>query len=258
MALLFGAVNTDTVTHTAGTVSLNNLAAFTWLLWLRRTTLTSNRVILSKGSAAKRIRLNGTAGNVELNIARATTNSSFITSTTPLSGTGWVCLATTYDSAAGAGTLGHIYVGSLTARMVEATLGTNTDGSGAVNADNTVQLIACNQSAGTVAFQGALAVVAVWNRVLTLAEIQQQQFMLRKTSGCLGLFNYGFNGTSTQIDRSGNKANGTVSGPTVVPHVPLSMQFGKDLSVPYAIAAAQATPELQRDRHHQLRQLLAQ
>lgn len=197
---------------------LNNLTALTWVVWLFPTTRTTNRVILQKGDQHF-IRLSGTTGNVRFFRDR-TTDTDYITNSTPLASLStWYCLAITFDSAATPTV--HIYIGSLTATMVECTYGTAIDGSGALASDGLGSLVWGNNNASTIVFQGSIAIPMMFNRVLTLRELQSLQYQPRVISGCQIYQQLGYNGTSTQTDYSGNVRSGTVTGATVGSHVPL-------------------------------------
>lgn len=239
MALVFGAGATDKVTITAE-AGINNLDPFTWLMWVYPTTLTSLRVLLSKGATTKVFRLNGTGGNIQVQIARASGGASFITNDTPLSTLDkWYCVAAGVDSSAGAGQMVDIYTGDLTTPLAERAYGTNSNGSGALT-DESASDLTLGGSASS-AFQGRVAVAMIWNRELTLGELIDQQFNPRPTSGCVLYEVMGFNGTGTQPDWSGNAHAGTVTGATVESHVPLRPPFGRNAGWQGNLTPAAAT-----------------
>ena len=60
---------------------------------------------------------------------------------------------------------------------------------------------------------------------MPLAQMQALQFNLHPTTNTLLLSHYGYNGTGTQPDWSGNGHNGTVTGATVADHVPMPPAF---------------------------------
>lgn len=244
MALTFGGAISDRVDH-GSAASLDDLDPYTYLLWVYPTTLTNNRGFVGKGNTTKNFKLNGTGGNLQIVVARATTSTSYITNDTPLSTLNkWYCIATSFESAAAAGEVVNIYSGDLSTTVAERTYGTSTDGSGAVTTDASASLIVGNNASGT-AFQGRIAVCLIWNRKLTLGEIKDQQFHPHKTSGCVLYSICGYNGTGTQADLSGSGNNGTVTGATQSDHVPLGPLFGFDLGYQgnfTAAAAATAYP----------------
>lgn len=231
-ALTFGAATTDVVNH-GSDASLDNLNPFTWAAWIFPTTLTNARIILSKataGSVGKQFAVNGTAGDVSVRVNRPT-DTVYITNDTPLATTSkWYFIAATFDSAGAAGQVVNIYVGDLTTSLAERAYGTATDGSGTPDAEETVSFAAGNLTPATPAtpLQGRIAWAGVWNRGLSLGELQQQQFRPHKTSGNVLFTHYGFNGTGTQPDWSGTGNSGTVTGATQSDHVPLGAPFGTD------------------------------
>ena len=127
------------------------------------------------------------------------------------------------------------YLGTLTSAATDISAGIAT-GSGAQVDDSAESLIVgvSNQNATGM----RMAHVHIVNRVLTLGEIQAQQFRPRPISGSV-LFSYlGYNGTGTQTDWSGTGNSGTVSGPTVTDHVPIPFRRARGLWVPRTVAAA--------------------
>ena len=218
-SLTFGAATSDRVNHGSGS-TLDNLDPFTWMAWVRPTTLTDARAIIVKddnsGGSLKHLRLLGTAGNVQAFTTRATQNTRYETNDTPLSAlNAWVFIAVVYNSAAAANNLFHIYAGSQTVLARERTYAVTQDGSGAVTADAAGFLSVGNEGPGyTRAFQGDIGPVEISTRALSLAEIQDHQSQPHFSGGNV-LFTYeGFNGTGTQADLSGNGNSGTVTGAT--------------------------------------------
>lgn len=218
-ALTFGAVNSDRVVVTAAT-SINNLTAASSVSWIFPTSLVTGGRLWQKGLAgtspngAMLLNVQGTAGDIQFAAQRATSNASYVTNTTPIATLNkWYCVAATYND--GATPAMHIYVGTATTPLVEATYSTALDGSGATKGDSAVNLVVGNFASNTLAFNGRIALHAQWNRALTLGELKAQQFAPHVTSGNVVFMYLGFNGTGTQADWSGNKNNGTVTGATV-------------------------------------------
>ena len=243
MALTFGAATSDRVDH-GSAAALDNLTKFTYLLWLFPTTLTNLRMFLSKddGAAANiYFGLSGTGGNIEFQVDWSTSAGFVRSSSTPLATTSkWYCVVATYDSLAAQ--QNHMYVGDLVTALSEPTYSNNTNGSGSQSDDSARSLVIGNDGT-TLALQGRIAFAGVWNRAMSLAELQSQQFRPRVSSGSLLFTHYGFNGTDTQPDWSGNGNAGTVTGATVADHVPLSPFFGFDLGYgAFAVAAASGPP----------------
>jgi hypothetical protein len=256
MALTFGAASSDRVNITnLGGIASNN--PFSWCIWLYCTTRTNNRFIIAKNSTSQRaFRFNGTGanlGNVELIVARSVTASSYITNDTPLTANSWLCFVITYDSSASAGQLIHIYHGSASAALVESTYGTSTDGSGTIPSDNAMVL--GNNSGAASAFQGRIAYIAQFNRVLSLTEGISWQFFPRVMSGCVLFTPIGFNGTGSQIDYSGVQNNGTVTGASLTPDGPPVRNpfFFGPAAFAYVVAAAGVTVPPLALHHYRMR-----
>lgn len=221
MSLIFGGATSDVVSVAAAT-SINSLATKTVLLWVYVTTITTNKFFWGKNTG-NFFSLSGTTGNIRVGADRATTDSSYITNTTPIAVNTWTCIAFTYDNVATPPI--HIYTGTVLP-LIEATYGTATDGSGAVVSDASNAMLWGNRSVIDAAIQGRIAVGMFWNRVLTLGELRAQQFNPHMTAGCVDFKIFGFNDVSTQPDYSGNLNVGTVTGATVGPHAPLPPAFG--------------------------------
>lgn len=242
MALTFGALTTDRV-NCAAAAGLGT--TWTVLMWVFVTTNTAGKQFFLQPTTGAiphvQFLLNGsggTAGNARVLFGRATARTDYITSDRPFqTGSVWKCIAATFDTGAGAGLLAHIYHGDLATVLAESTYGTATDGSGAFETENAALVIG-NNAVPNSALLGRIAVVMAWNRVLSLAELQSQQFRPRKSDGCVLFMHLGFNGVSTQGDLSGNVNNGTVTGATQSDHVPLFPAFGLDASLPLVAAAA--------------------
>lgn len=241
MSLVFGAATTDNVDFgTAGGIA--NLDPFTMLTWCYPTTLTDARRIWQKGlnTTLKRLNIDGTAGEVRVLIARATTNTDYRTNSTPLTLNAWNFLAVTFRSAAGAGQVVNIYKGTLIAVAAEATYGTAIDGAGAVGDDSADEYTVANtDNTGGLSFQGRIAYTAYIAAELTLQQIIAQQFDPRNLPDTRLSCHLGYAGTGTQPDMSGNGNSGTVNGATVGDHVPIISPFGarRPLYAPYVVAA---------------------
>jgi hypothetical protein len=241
MALVFGAGTGDRVTCGSAAV-LDDNTTHTNLLWVYPTTLTDDRFFISKhrGSTATGwfFALEGTGGNIRTVWERATTDLDFISSNTPLVTLNkWYFVASTINQGANAG---KMYVGDLTTAPVEVTYGTSNAGSGAYGTDAARVFTIGNNDAPSpaLAFQGRIAMASHYNRVMTLAEIRSQWWRFSKESGCEGLWQLGYNGTSSQPDYSGNFNAGTVTGATVAPHAPVQVWGGALSYSPYVVAVA--------------------
>jgi len=233
MSLSFGAVNTDRVVLATSTL-LDVGNPFTVAGWFYPTTLTSGRILFAKAGGLYVVDLSGTGGDLRLQWNRAGGSTSFITNDTPLANLNqWYFVAGVMDTTASAGNVGSIYTGTLTTAVVESTYGTATDGAGGVGTNGLAWAIG-NRGAGTqnLSFEGRIAWAGLWTRALTLANLRELQYRMMNTVDCQVFMHLGHQGTGTQIDYSGNKINGTVTGATVAAHVLLSSPWGWDTPPP--------------------------
>jgi hypothetical protein len=225
VSLVTGAATSDRVNF-GNPAELNNLAAFTVGGWYYPTTLTNLRRLVVKGGFWA-LRLTGTSGNLIGEVPRATTSGSATTNNTPFSATNsWRFVALTWDIAASP-TL-RIFAGSLSSPVAECTYSAQASGSGAQSDDSAAQLIWANNAGATNAFQGRNGVGFLYDRVLSLGEMRQQQFAPYRAPSCQLFCHFGWSGVSTQADLSGNANHGTITGGSLGPHVPLGPAFGHD------------------------------
>lgn len=240
MALTFGALISDRVDH-ASDASLDDVDPFTCLMWIKPNTLSQDgrRLFAKANGDDPSMAFLGNSGNLILRWGRATTGLDYRTNDTPLSANVWQFLAFKIDTGAGGNQAG-IWVGTLSALASESTYGTSTDGSGALDSNAANSFIVGNRPAANLAFEGDAAFVSFWNVALSETQIHAQQFRPHVKTGCVLFSHYGFNGTGTQPDWSGNGNSGAVTGATVADHVPLGPAFGFDLGWQGQIAAAVA------------------
>lgn len=207
---------------------LDNINTGTYFVWLKNDAFAAFEQLINKGNAAGTRHRLGFAGagapdNFRFLIQRATTPLEIISSDTPFVSNTWQCVAVTFDSGGGS-TDQKLYVGSLTAPIAEvSSYSIQQAGSGAVGDDSGDSLLIGNTNQNNV-WTGQIAVVAIWNRVLTAAEIRAQQFrpFCKASDGCVLFTHLGWAGTGTQPDLSGNGNNGTVTGASLADHVPIA------------------------------------
>lgn len=225
-SLYFTRAEFDCVDAGTGT-SLDNLDPFTIIAWVKRTdSFVSGSRIFGKGNTAgvqeTQFAMSSGAGNVRV-IRVRTTNTQYVTNDTPLSGTGWVFMAATFDSSNAAGEIVNIYHGDRTTSAVESTYGTTTNGAGALTSDGIYNAIIgnsiCNSSDSV--FGGLIHGIMVFNRELTLGEIIAQQFTPHAETGLVLSIPLGYYGTGTQADYSGNLNQGTITGATQADPAPI-------------------------------------
>lgn len=229
MSLTLGAATSDRV-DVGGTDLLIGLTTFTSIRWHRPTTWTATRRVFETGTSAnaarKRLVLAGsgaTQGNLSGVVTRATTNTDFDVTDTPLATLNqWYCTAWTYDENANPSVV--VYVGDLLTLAVARAVtmiangagGTTTEGAGGL-----IRLGNISSASPVQAFQGEIGVEALFNRVLSLGEVQSWQFAPRMMAGCVGLWRLGDTGVAAQPDYSGGGNAGTVTGATQADNPPL-------------------------------------
>lgn len=242
MSLSFGANSTDRLDISQAS-SINLFSVFTYIVWVNTSTITINRTILSRRTTSGgtvQVEFTNGSGDITLRVRRVTSAAVYSSNNTPISTNAWKFIACTWDINASASNLGHIYIGDLSTIATEVTYGSQSDGSGAADTQNGNFFVG-NNNAQTTVYQGKIAFLGVWNRVLTLGEVIDQQFHRHVTSGCVEFMELGFNGTGTQPDWSGNgNPSIALTGATVSAHVPLGPLFGFDAIQGFAAAATVA------------------
>lgn len=138
----------------------------------------------------------------------------------------WQCVMFTYISKAP-----KLYIGTLTAPMVEPAYFNQTAGVGTVTDESAGNFRFGNLSAGNNYFVGAIGPIAYANVGFTQAQGQTWQFNPGGgIAGIQGLWYPGRNGASTVPDSSGNGNTGTITGATVSADPPLPNGAGAYLS----------------------------
>lgn len=246
MSLTFGAVNSDRVDIGSGT-TIDDLGAgangFSIAAWLYRTGNGGNQHVITKDQATA-------TGGWSLLIDNAPiegcvrflhwrpggTATDYITSGGEVSLNIWEFLAVTFKN--GLAPDVDIYMGDLNTGAAEASYNTTTNGSGGLGTDADMSTYIGNLQRSTAfPFKGSIGVIAVFNKRLTLEEIQAWQFNPRMTADCVAFYELGNNGTGTQPDLSGNGNAGTVTGATQSDNPPLARSRRTILRGLYAVAA---------------------
>lgn len=229
MALLFADNSADSVGHGSG-ASLDFLTAATVLMWIYPTTVANalRQIIGKKGGANTGwvIFKRGTDGTSwAVQVDRVTADGTV--DLPGMQANVWQYIGFSWNTTTNAFAS---YRGTLTAVVADVTA-LAVPGSG-VQVDDSAENLSVgsgNQSASGM----SVAMVQVYNRVLTLAEIRQQQFRPFPKSGCVLFSHYGFQGTGTQRDYSGAGNVGTVTTATVSAGVPIvPFPYGMDLVSP--------------------------
>ena len=230
MALNFQSASSDVSNHGSAT-SIDDFDPFTHLFWMNWRSTSGAQRLQDKGGAVgsgHALRKIGNSGALGILLSRATTNTEYVTSTFPMILNVWRFIACAFDSGASAGEVVNFYSGGLSTTATEDSYTTSTDGSGTVSSDASSSLLIGNDSGGNRSIQADIAIYAYINRALTLGECVSWQFHPRVILGTRMFTIYGFNGTGTQPDWSGNGNAGTLTGTSVAAHVPLGPPFGFD------------------------------
>lgn len=221
-ALFFGAATSDRVDF-GSPAALDNLLTLTYLVWCYPTTLNASRRFINKGIGTRTqssFHLIDTSGNIQYLRGYSGTPGAFTgtSSDTPLALNTWCFVGCVFNS--GVSPQGKLYRGKLNAAAVECAYSAQTDGVGTPFDDSANSLFVGNAVTSSItAFQGRIAWAAIWNRVLTLTEIQEQQFRPNISSGCV-LFTRLGRSTGTQVDESASALSGTVTGATAIAGLP--------------------------------------
>lgn len=238
MSLLFGANTNDRVLLAAGN---DNQHTFTVLQWIYRTADTNFRRLWHKGSpgdAKSFINWSTFANDARFAVKRATTDAAAATAASALPQNQWLFVATTYDATDGP----RIFVGTLTTTVAEVSYASRVVGSGAESSDSdSAWSFGADPTTNGSQFEGRQAIAAHYRRRFSLAELKAYQFTPRNDADCDILLHVHGTGTQPNLSTLGRGLNGSVTGATVAPHVPLGSPFGADEWEPYVVSAPAAT-----------------
>ena len=227
-SLDFADTSTDRV-NLGSPADLDNMATGTIICWVFPDGLATNQQFVSKRADATNALLfqeNGTGGDFQFRIVRASASLTVISNTTPLSTGSWQFVAATWDGS-GANGDQELFHGDLGTTVTETTYATQEVGSGAQGDDSGVEMSIGNVPDGGLggagAFNGRIAFVHILDTDLTVGQISAQQFKPHVTENTLVFMWVGFNGTGTQPDWStgGSNHQGTVTGTTIAGGVPI-------------------------------------
>lgn len=223
---------TDRVNHGSG-ATIDNLQTMTAMHWVNVTPANGNR-LWQKGTVGAHgtthlVEMFATVDDISASYSRATASqraAAVATNFAAYAAGTWMCLGVQLDPTTDGNN--RLYLGNLSTPLAEpSAYSVQTAGSGAFNSDAAADLYVGNNQNLSVEFDGVIAWIAWWNRLLTYGEMVDQQFRPHVTSGCVLFTHYGLNGaTGTQADWSGNGNNGTLTGTTAAQHVPLRPPFG--------------------------------
>ena len=194
------------------------MTALTVAAWVKSAAAASNQGIVGKGTplAGGWIFLVNDTTSYDLRLAkgRGTTNLNAVSPTNAVVAGQLSCLAGQFDTA-GAASAQKLFTGTLDRPITEiSSYATQTAGSGTVGNDSAQSLVlAARHSADSVAFNGQIYAVGLWNTVLTLDQLRAwQNDFYAPLPRCVGLWRPGANGTGLVWDESGFNSHGTITG----------------------------------------------
>lgn len=237
MALLIDANSEDV--SIADAASIKDVFAGTALIWWEPATTAVASRVFCKGSNLRDVSRNTSV--VLMVNSRAITDNSFQATWSNFAAYALdtqMFLAVTWDVNDTANC--RFLVGNRTTVAAEpSAYDSKVLGDGTVSTDDTHPLQIGNRTDGLRPMNGEVSHFSFYTRVMSVAEIQAQQFRRRPASGCVVFMELGYNGTGTQPDWSGAGNPGTVTGATVSDHVPLPWRRQLQMHVPYTVAAGQ-------------------
>jgi hypothetical protein len=245
MSLLFTDASTNRVSHGTG---LGNWTAASYAFWYYPITLTAGRNILNMftGSFVVPSIAVGSVGTDELRMTwrrgGGGSNMIYETNNADITANKWWFVGVTVDQAAGAGVKVVFYLGDLNTLATARTNGTTTDVSSGYASNNGQTFYVGDNGTDSTAHAMRMGTLLFFpSAVLTQADFQRLQFRPLPLPSSVRLFtHYGFNGTGTQPNWTGNGHSGTVTGATVAAHVPLGPIFGFDQHLDFSTAGLTA------------------
>lgn len=233
MGLLFNADNEQV--ECGNSSAINNLNAGSIAVWGHFNTLANDEGLAIKWqfSAGHHdfVFWGGPANNLTLTVGRGTANLEAVSNDGCIASTGkWYFMACVWDIS-GANSEQKLYFGDLTTPTAEVgSYSTQTVGSGSRNS-STENLGLGGMTGGSPAWFNndvIIDVVAIFDKVLSLAELRMFQFHPQNNVNCVGLWYPGKHGPSVVPDLSGQGNHGTVYNATMDISVPLGPFFGAD------------------------------
>lgn len=232
MALTFRGTATSDRVNLGAYSFLNNLAAASWMVWCNPTDITIGSRFYQKGvlgTDGTFISFDKGPSTMQVNYHRASTTlvANATAANVNMRNNVWQCFCGVMYSS-GANGDQHLYWGDLSAALSEAAAyASRTVGSGAHASDSAANAVIGNNSGNAIAFPGRISVLAMWNRALSLAELQSQQFKKSPvvTSGLLFFMRLGVNGVDLVDYGSNAVAASSFTGVTQSADVPLNARL---------------------------------
>ena len=227
-ASLLCSASLDRIDH-GSAASLDDITAgfFCAAIYVTDWTDTGPQMIFQKNGVNYTLWVDGFDGSLFFQIGRATTSLEIIASPSQLGShwvvNNWLTACVVWD-AAGADTAQHFYTGSPSVSLVEpGTYTLRRSGSGTVTSNAANNLTVGGGASANQHLKGRVAWAMLGNSVKTLAQLESLRSRPFRYDTSVVLFTqYGWAGTGTQPDLSGNVNNGTVTGSSVAPHAPIA------------------------------------
>jgi len=238
MSLLFNAI-TQQIDFSNLNLSQNQ---FTVLTWVNPSNVDATyKQLCGEVRAVGKLRMmtsnNTAAGQMLFQVPQDVTGTINCTAATnTMTANAWQYIAFRFDNADVTQKC-RIYRGTLTSVAAEVSYASFSN-TGTPAASNSGSFLFGKDDTTSFPYTGRGANIVVYNnKALTLKEIIAHQFDITpKTTGSVLYSELGWSDTATQVDWSGNKNNGTITGATVDDHVPLVYEDEAPVS-PYIVAS---------------------
>lgn len=163
----------------------------------------------------------GGEGKLRLVHGRSGTITDFQSSAGVVPQNTYMWVAAVYDPTLETTARVKLYTGTQSAAFSEVSYTVQQPGSGTFTSDAAYNFIVGNiQRDNIYPFRGYIAFIAIYGSLLTLNQLKSVQYAsvneYMKFTNPLLICDY--HGTGTQVDLTGNKNNGTVTGAPVAPH----------------------------------------
>lgn len=231
----------------AAASSVNSLDAMTIVMWEYATSISGGTAqnLMSKGPNNSQwlfFRPGADINDLSFFHDRATTDTLVRSSVSLFASNAWRFIAATDEN----NVAPRLYWGSLTQAVAEVSsynLQMTGVGSPADDSANGIRVGVNQTSSGQNNAKSRFAYIQIYNRRLSLGELESLQWRMRALSGCVLFLVPGYNGTGTQTDYSGNGNHGTiVSTASVADHVPIPFRRCGPLWMPKSVASKSFPP----------------
>jgi hypothetical protein len=225
MSLFFGGATSHRVSLGSPTI-LDNTNPTSVIVFVYPATVTAGATMYSKISSAgigRRFKIDTGSGPLNWRVSRPT-STNYTTAAAVITAAAHQCFCAVYNPALTP--VVHIYKGTPSSGMAEVSYNTTTDGAGTVGpseTDDTFLAMIGNDESLVRAFTGDISMVAVFNKVLTIPEMDTIRAMTLSeaqawdttplVSGCIGFWL--LDSATVVTDLSGQGNNGTVTGATL-------------------------------------------